>query len=85
MGGSNIIILRKKELVLVGIVYYMPDYTNLLNEFYWQCEDIVPDMPRVHKFLNFWKDNIEAVIKEVQVSLDGKNKYTHTDFLKELN
>lgn len=85
MGGSNIIILRKKELILVGVIYYIPDYTNLLNEFYWQCEDIVPDMPRVHKFLNFWKDNIEAVIKEVQVSLDGKNKYTHTDFFKELN
>jgi len=85
LGGSNIIILRKKELILVGVIYYIPDYTNLLNEFYWQCEDIVPDMPRVHKFLNFWKDNIEAVIKEVQVSLDGKNKYTHTDFLKELN
>jgi uncharacterized protein Usg len=85
LGGSNIIILRKKELILVGVIYYIPDYTNLLNEFYWQCEDIVPDMPRVHKFLNFWKDNIEAVIKEVQVSLDGKNKYIHTDFFKELN
>lgn len=63
----------------------MPDYRNLLNEFYWQCEDIVPDIPKVHKFLNYWKDNIEAVIKEVQVSLDKKNKYTYTDFFKELN
>ena len=40
---------------------------------------------QANKFLNFWKDNIEAVIKEVQVSLDGKNKYIHTDFFKELN
>ena len=85
MGGSNIIILRKKELVLVGIVYYMPDYTNLLNEFYWQCEDIVPDMPRVHKFLNFWKDNIEAVIKEVKVSVSNTNQIIKADFYRRLN
>ena len=82
MGGSNIIILRKKELILVGVIYYIPDYTNLLNEFYWQCEDIVPDMPRVHKFLNYWKDNIDAVIKEVQVSVGNTSEYVNADFYK---
>jgi len=85
LGGSNIIILRKKELILVGVIYYIPDYTNLLNEFYWQCEDIVPDMPRVHKFLNFWKDNIEAVIKEVKVSVSNTNQIIKADFYRRLN
>ena len=53
----------------------MPDYQNLLNEFYWQCEDIVPDIPKVHKFLNYWKDNIEAIIKEVKVSVGENPEY----------
>lgn len=79
------IIIRKKELVFVGVIYYMPDYQNLLNEFYWQCEDIVPDIPKVHKFLNYWKDNIEAIIKEVKVSVGDYNKYRNIDLLKELN
>ena len=63
----------------------MPDYRNLLNEFYWQCEDIVPDIPKVHKFLNFWKDNIEAVIKEVKVSVSNTNQIIKADFYRRLN
>jgi uncharacterized protein Usg len=63
------IILKRKELVLVGIIYYMPDYKSLLNEFYCQFDDIVPDIPRVHEFLYYWKKNIEAPIKEVKVSI----------------
>lgn len=67
------IIIKRKELVLVGVIYYMPDYKNLLNEFYCQFDDFVPDIPRVHEFLNYWKDNIEATIKEVRVSIAGEN------------
>ena len=67
------IILRRKEIVLVGIIYYMPDYQSLLNEFYCQFDDFVPDIPRVHEFLNYWKDNIEATIKEVRVSIADEN------------
>lgn len=46
----------------------MPDYTNILQEFIWQTNDINPDYPRVHKFLNFWYNNIEAVISEVRLA-----------------
>ncbi len=67
------ILIKRKELVLVGVIYYMPDYKNLLNEFYCQFDDFVPDIPRVHEFLNYWKDNIEATIKEVKVSIAGGN------------
>ncbi len=63
-----VIILRKPELVIVDIFYYMPDHELLLQEFLWQTEDTVPDIPRVHRFLNFWKNNIEATIQQVIVS-----------------
>ena len=53
-------IIRKKSLVTVDILYWMPDYTNVLQKFVWQTSDIVPEYPRVHSFLNYWQENIEA-------------------------
>ena len=58
----------RKSLVTVDILYYMPDYTDIVQQFVWQTNDITPDLPRVHKFLNFWKSDIDAVIKEVSVA-----------------
>lgn len=74
------ILLRQKELILLGIIYYRLDYPSLLQEFHLHIEDTVPDIPRVHKFLNFWKDNIEATIKEVQVSIPGSCNYRGSTF-----
>jgi uncharacterized protein Usg len=79
------IILKRKELILVGVIYYLPDYKSLLNEFYCQFDDFVPDIPRVHEFLNYWKNNIEAPIKEVKVSISNTNHLIKTDFYKMLN
>ena len=59
------ILLYKKSVVTVDVFYFLPDYTNILQEFIWQTEDVVPQYPRVHEFLNYWKDNINAVISEV--------------------
>ena len=45
-------ILRRKSIVTVDILYWMPDYDNILQEFVWQTKDVVPEIPRVHKFLD---------------------------------
>ena len=80
------IILRPKTLVIVNVLYYRPDYNNILQTFLWQTEDIVPDIPRVHTFLNYWKNNIEATIKEVMVSAETtQTQYTNAIFYKVLN
>ena len=68
-------IIRKKSLVAVDILYWMPDYENILQQFIWQTKDVVPDIPRVHKFLNYWNDNIDAVISEVKVADAIDNSY----------
>ena len=52
----------------VNVLYWMPDYTHILQEFIWQTADVRPEYPRVHKFLNYWNDNIEAVISEVIIA-----------------
>jgi len=60
--------LIRNHIVTIDVFYYLPDHPSLINEFFWQTEDFVPEMPRVHHFLNYWKDNIDAIIKEVMVS-----------------
>lgn len=64
--------MAKSQLITVGIVYYLPDYRNLLNSFYWQTTDLVPEMPRTHAFLKYWKSNIDAVIRDVLIWNGGK-------------
>lgn len=80
-----VVILKRKELVFVGITYYMPDYVNVLQEFHWQTEDIVPDIPRVHEFLNYWKLNIEATIKMIEIASSYNGEYRKALFSGVLN
>jgi uncharacterized protein Usg len=77
-------ILRRKSIVTVDILYWMPDYTNVLQEFVWQTSDIVPEYPRVHRFLNYWQENIEAVISEVRIADAETIEYIPADVLYEL-
>ena len=69
---------ERPQIATLQILYYMPDYRNLLQEFVWQTNDHVPNFPRIHKFLWYWKDNIEATIHSIEVShidLHGHTRY----------
>ena len=68
------VLLVAREPVLLRIHYWMPDYNNILQEFLWQCMDVQPDYPRVNNFLEYWKNNIEAVIHTVEISDGGRAK-----------
>ncbi len=61
-------ILVRNTIVTLNVLYWMPDYTHILQEFIWQTADVRPEYPRVHRFLNYWHDNIEAVISEVNIA-----------------
>jgi uncharacterized protein Usg len=58
----------KYRSVSVSVLYFLPEYTNILQEFYWQTDDIIPELYRVHKFLNHWHYNIDANIHEVKIA-----------------
>ena len=60
-------IIIKNTIVTVNVLYWMPDYQNILQQFIWQTDDVRPEYPRVHKFLNYWYDNIDAVISEIEI------------------
>ena len=77
-------ILRRKSIGTVAILYWMPDYNNVLQEFVWQTSDIVPEYPRVHRFLNYWQENIEAVISEVRIADAETIEYIPAKALYEL-
>jgi uncharacterized protein Usg len=63
--------LRGERLTTASILYYMPDSPALLQEFVWQTLDLAPEFPRIHRFLGFWKREIEAVIHSVTVASAG--------------
>jgi uncharacterized protein Usg len=56
------------RLATAEVLYYMPDHPSLLQSFIWQTLDLAPDYPRIHKFLNFWRREIDAVIHSVRLA-----------------
>lgn len=60
--------LQGWRLATAEVLYYMPDHPSLLQSFVWQTLDIAPSYPRIHKFLNFWKREIDAVIHSVRLA-----------------
>ena len=60
-------IIIKNTIVTVNVFYWRPDYQHILQQFIWQPDDVKPEYTRVHKFLNYWHDNIEAVIEEIRI------------------
>ena len=61
-------IILRNTIVTLNVLYWMPDYEHILQQFIWQTADVRPEYPRVHRFLNYWYDNIEAVISEVIIA-----------------
>lgn len=55
------------KLLTVTITYKLPDY-SLLQEFIWQVVDNPRYMPRVLRFLEYWKTHLEGPIVKVEVS-----------------
>ena len=55
------------RLTSIKIIYSLPDYSNVLNEFWWQTMDVPPKYPRVKTFVDYWNDYIEGVIKGLEV------------------
>ena len=67
------LIIETKTIATLQVFYYMPDYTNIIQEFVWQYNDRHPNFPRTHRFLNFWHDEIEAVIETVNLTFTDKD------------
>lgn len=60
--------LQGWRLATAEVLYYMPDHPALLQSFVWQTLDLAPAYPRIHKFLEFWRREIDAVIHSVRLA-----------------
>ncbi|HRO03026.1 MAG TPA: protein usg [Terricaulis sp.] len=56
------------RLATAEVLYYMPDHPSLLQSFIWQTLDLAPDYPRLHRFLEFWRREIDAAIHSVRLA-----------------
>ena len=59
--------LQGYRLSTVEIIYRLPDHPTLLQTFIWQYFDLAPEFPETHKFLDFWRENIEGPLHSVRV------------------
>lgn len=66
--------LRGYRLTTAEVLYHMPDHPGLLQTFLWQTYDRAPRYPRLSRFLDHWRREIEAVIHTVRVA--------HADLVK---
>ena len=80
-------LIRKSHIVTLNVLYYLPDYEHIIQEFIWSFDDYVPELQRTHKFLNYWKSNIDAIIKEILLAVDGNNleRLRKADWMLTLN
>jgi len=66
------------RLATAEIVYRMPDHPSLLQSFVWQLYDLPPAFPALHRFLEFWRGNLDGELHSVRVTaaeLIGPAKY----------
>jgi len=66
------------------VLYYRPDYRCVLQEFLYQVEDDMPEIPRIKQFLIFWKNDIDAVIHSVLIS-ESNSGFRPVNLLKIFN
>lgn len=55
------------RLTSIKIIYHLPDYHNILNEFWWQTLDRPPHYPRMKTFVDYWNEYIEGVIRSLEI------------------
>lgn len=55
-------------LTTAKILYRLPDYSSLLQEYVWQDYDLAPRFPELNKFLSFWQRTLEGPLFQVFVA-----------------
>lgn len=60
--------LQGWRLATAEVLYYLPDHPSVLQSFVWQTLDLAPSYPRINRFLEFWRAEIEAVIHSVRLA-----------------
>ena len=60
--------LKGYGLTTAQILYRMPDFRNLVQEYLWQDYDLCPEFPELKKFLAFWQRTLEGPVLSVTIT-----------------
>lgn len=55
-------------LLTTQVLYHLPDHPGLLQTFVWQTLDTAPGFPRLARFLEHWRTEIEAMIHSIRIA-----------------
>jgi uncharacterized protein Usg len=55
-------------LTTANILYGMPDHPSVLQTFLWQHYDLAPSFPELHRFLEFWRRELDGPLHSVTVA-----------------
>ena len=58
-------IVQGYGLTTASILYHLPDYPSLFQEFIWQEYDLYPRFPKLQEFLGFWETNLDGKLKSI--------------------
>lgn len=75
--------LRDYRLTTARILYHMPDFEEILQEYIWQDYDLAPKFPELRGFLDFWECEIEGKLHSVYVAkqkIISTSDYRHADW-----
>jgi uncharacterized protein Usg len=60
--------LSGSRLLTAEVLFWMPDHPGLLQSFLWQTLDVAPRYPRLARFLDHWRREVDAAIHSVRIS-----------------
>jgi len=60
------LMLKGYGLTTAEFTYHMPDHVHVLNTYVWQDYDLLPDHPKLFKFIEFWQREIEGALHSVR-------------------
>jgi uncharacterized protein Usg len=60
--------LQGYRLTTAEILYRLPDHPGILQSYVWQEFDLAPRYPALHKFLDFWRRELEGEVHSVRVA-----------------
>ena len=65
---SRTLQLRDYRLTTAEILYHLPDHPGLLQSYIWQDLDLAPRFPVLHRFLDFWRRELDGEVHSVRIA-----------------
>jgi uncharacterized protein Usg len=60
--------LKDYRLTTAEILYRLPDHPAILQSYIWQELDLAPRFPVLHRFLDFWRRELDGEVHSVRVA-----------------